>query len=115
MFTLLNPGDEVLLPNPSWPNYQMQATLARAAPVFYSLAPERAFLPDLQEMESKLSPRTKLLLINSPSNPTGQVFSRKIMADLMAFARVNNLAVLSDEIYSEMVFSGETAPSALGM
>ena len=80
MFCLLNPDDEVLLPNPSWPNYHMQARLAHARPVCYTLMPQNDYLPDFNELESLISSRTKLLLVNSPSNPTGQVFSSSVMA-----------------------------------
>jgi len=110
-FTLLEPGDEVLLPDPGWPNYFTSVALARGVPVPYSLrAPE--FLPDLDELQSLVTPRTKILLLCSPSNPTGQVHDAALTEALVAFARRNDLWVVSDEIYSEIVFEG-SAPSVL--
>ncbi len=110
-FTLLEAGDEVLLPDPGWPNYSTSVTLARGVPVPYTLrAP--LFLPDLDQLQSLVSPRTKILLLCSPSNPTGQVQDAALTEALVAFARRNDLWVVSDEIYSEIVFEKE-APSVL--
>lgn len=110
-FTLLESGDEVLLPDPGWPNYSTSVRLARGVPVAYSLrAPE--FLPDLDELQSLVTPRTKILLVCSPSNPTGQVHDATLTEALVAFARRNDLWVVSDEIYSEIVFENP-APSVL--
>jgi aspartate aminotransferase/aminotransferase len=110
-FALLEPGDEVLLPDPGWPNYFSSVTLARGVPVPYTLrAP--LFLPDLDELQSLVTPRTKILLVCSPSNPTGQVHDAALTEALVAFARRNDLWVVSDEIYSEIVFENK-APSVL--
>lgn len=110
-FTLLEAGDEVLVPDPGWPNYKTAITVARAVPVPYRLeAPQ--FLPDLANLESVLTPRTKLLIVCSPSNPTGQVHDEAMTESLVAFARKHDLWVVSDEIYSEIVFD-RTAPSVL--
>jgi aspartate/methionine/tyrosine aminotransferase len=110
-FTLLEPGDEVLLPDPGWPNYFSSVTLARGVPVPYTLrAP--LFLPDLDELQSRVTPRTKILLLCSPSNPTGQVHDAALTGALVEFARRNDLWVVSDEIYSEIVFENP-APSVL--
>lgn len=101
---LLEIGDEVLLPDPGWPNYSMAVPLVHGTSVFYSLRPENQFLPDLDELERLVTPRTKLLLLCTPSNPTGQVYDADTMAALMEFARRRDLWVLSDEIYGEIVF-----------
>lgn len=106
-FTILESGDEVLLPDPSWPNYRMGVALAHGVSVFYALDPARGFLPDLREIESLITKRTKMLVLCSPSNPTGQVYGRKMMGDLMKLARKHDLYVLSDEVYEDIVFSGE--------
>ena len=84
-------------------------------PVSYSLPISRAFLPCISELEALVSPRTKMLVVNSPANPTGQVFSRALMGELAAFARRHNIFILSDEIYSEIVFAenSASAPSIL--
>lgn len=110
-FVLLEPGDEVLVPDPGWPNYTTSVTLARGVPVPYSLRAPR-FLPDLGELESLVTPRTKILLVCSPSNPTGQVHDDALTEALVAFARRHDLWVVSDEIYSEIVFENQ-APSVL--
>ena len=107
--SLLEPGDEVLLPDPGWPNYAMAVSLFHGRPVFYDLRPERSFLPDIDEMESLVSDRTRLLLLCNPSNPTGQVHDLSLTGQLMEFARRHDLWVLSDEIYGEIVFDGDHA------
>lgn len=104
---ILEPGDEILLPDPGWPNYHMAASLVHARSVFYPLRPERQFLPTIEDLEERVSERTKLLLICTPSNPTGQVYDEQMMAALMDFARRRDLYVLSDEIYGEIAFDSE--------
>lgn len=101
---LLDPGDEVLLPDPGWPNYEMAVAMAHGQPVFYNLRAENHFLPDLDEMDRLVSPRTKLLLLCTPSNPTGQVYDATLMRQLMQWAEHRDLWVLSDEIYGQIVF-----------
>lgn len=101
---LLEPGDEVLLPDPGWPNYHMAVSIVHGQPVFYNLRAENHFLPDLAEIESLVSSKTKLILLCTPSNPTGQVYDEALMRELMALAQRHDLWVLSDEIYGEIVF-----------
>ncbi len=108
---VLEAGDEVLLPDPGWPNYATSIRLARGVPVPYTLR-SPLFLPDLDEMQSLVTPRTKILLVCSPSNPTGQIHDAAMTEALVAFARRNDLWVVSDEIYSEIVFE-QPAPSVL--
>ena len=100
----LNVGDEVLIPDPGWPNYAMAVSLAHGKPVPYDLKPEDRFLPNVDQMHALVTPRTKVLLLCSPSNPTGQVYGTQTMQALMDFARQHDLFVLSDEIYGEIVF-----------
>jgi aspartate/methionine/tyrosine aminotransferase len=102
--SLTNPGDEVLLPDPGWPNYSMAVPLFQGKSVFYDVRPENNFLPDPEQIESLITPRTKLLLLCSPSNPTGQVHDAALTAALMDVARRHDLWVLADEIYGEIVF-----------
>ncbi|MBI2505677.1 MAG: pyridoxal phosphate-dependent aminotransferase [Candidatus Latescibacteria bacterium] len=100
----LEPGEEVLLPDPGWPNYRMAIEVLHAKAVCYTLRPADQFLPDLDELEQLVSPRTRLLLLCNPSNPTGQVYDAALMQRLMAFADRRDLYVLSDEIYGDIVF-----------
>ena len=102
--SLTDPGDEVLLPDPGWPNYSMAVPLFQGKSVFYDVRPENNFLPDPEQIESLITPRTKLLLLCSPSNPTGQVHDAALTAALMDVARRHDLWVLADEIYGEIVF-----------
>lgn len=100
-------GDEVLVPDPGWPGYDgiLAAVGARAAR--YALDPARGWQPDLAALERAVTPRTRVLLVNSPSNPGGAVFPRETVAALVAFARRHDLWLVSDECYDEMVFAGE--------
>jgi len=96
---VLDPGDEILVPNPGYTTFTMAARMHSAVPVSYSLLPENGFLPEIAELESLVSPRTRALLINTPSNPLGVVFPEQTLRDLLAFARRHDLWVISDEVY----------------
>jgi aspartate aminotransferase len=107
-------GDEVLLPDPGWPHYYRQLAVAGAWAVPYHLDPSNGWLPDPQELERLLTPRTRLLIVNSPSNPTGAVYPPPLLAELLAFARRHRLYLLSDECYDEIVFEGRhVSPGSL--
>ena len=108
-----DPGDEVLLPDPAWPNYEIAASLVHARVVRYSLAPQRYFRPDVAELESLVTAKTKLLLVCSPSNPTGQIYDRTMMGELVDFCRRHDLYLLSDEIYSQITFHTDHASALL--
>ncbi|MCI4367275.1 MAG: pyridoxal phosphate-dependent aminotransferase [Thermoplasmata archaeon] len=107
--TLYDPGDEVLVPNPGFVLYAPHARLAGALPIPYSLLESRNFTPDFDELERLVSPRTRVIVVNSPSNPTGGVFPKAIVERLVAFADAHDLTILSDEVYEEMVYDGEFA------
>jgi aspartate aminotransferase len=102
--TLYDPGDEVLVPNPGFVLYAPHATLAGAVPVPYSLRASARFLPDLDELESLVTKRTRALVVNSPSNPTGAVFPRALVEKLTAFAERHDLTIVSDEVYEPIVY-----------
>jgi aspartate/methionine/tyrosine aminotransferase len=99
MSLTLGAGDEILLPDPGFPTFTMNARMLQAEPVFYSLRPEGGFRPDLDELERLVTPRTRVLLINSPSNPLGTVFPRTVLEALVDFARRHDLWIISDEVY----------------
>ncbi len=107
MMALVEPGDEVLLPDPSFPIYPSFTRGLGATPVAFGLEEKNKFQPDVDEIAQKVTPRTTMLIFNSPNNPTGTVFSDAAMEKLAVLARKNDLWVLSDEIYARILFSGE--------
>jgi aspartate aminotransferase len=104
LLALLEPGDEVLLPDPAWPNFRMIAHLLGAHVLSYPLVAEGDFLPRLEDLERLVTPRTRAILVNSPSNPLGTVLPRELVEALLAFARRQGLWFISDEVYDEVVF-----------
>lgn len=112
---LLDPGDQVLLPTPGFPNMDEMVRLLGGDPVFYRLDAANGFLPRIEDLEAMMTDRTKVLFINSPSNPTGAVFPTALMEELVAFARAHDLWVLSDEVYDELILDHHTVhtPAAL--
>ncbi len=107
-------GDEVLIPDPHWPHYTMQLACCGATPVSYALDPQNGWLPDITDLERLVTPRTRLLLINSPGNPTGAVYPARLVEDLLDFTRRHDLYLLSDECYDEILFEGiHVSPGAL--
>ncbi|SMB95289.1 aspartate aminotransferase [Thermanaeromonas toyohensis ToBE] len=109
---LIDLGDEVLIPDPGWPNYEMTVKCAGAVPRRYQLDQLKGFVPSIEDLEKVVTPKTKVLIINSPSNPLGTVFPEAVMRDLVAFARRHDLYIISDEVYEKIIFEG-THASAL--
>jgi aspartate aminotransferase len=109
---LLEPGDEVLIPDPAWPNYEMLTLLHGAVPVRYPTPPERGFLPEVAELEALLGPRTRVLVFNSPANPSGAVYPPELVAGLLELAARHDLVVLADEVYDQLIFEGAAADAA---
>ncbi len=104
---LVDAGDEVLIPDPGWPNYTMLTRLLRGTPRHYHLRAEAQFQPDLAEIKGLITPRTKMMVLCSPSNPTGQIVTKQFVEGIMRLAREHDFYVVSDEIYSKIVFDGE--------
>jgi len=113
MLALLAPGDEVLLPDPYFVSYKQLAILAGARPVFYDTYPD--WRPDPAGIEKLITPRTKVLLVNSPSNPTGAVLAEPQLRALAELAGRHDLTAISDEIYDDFFYEGEPAPSFGGL
>ncbi len=103
----INPGDEVLYPDPGYPIYRTAVQLMGGTPVPYTLREERGFRFELNEFESKITAKTKMIVINSPHNPTGGILTREDMEGIASLARRHDLFILSDEIYSRMLYDGE--------
>ena len=105
--SLLEPGDEVLIPDPAWPPAAGNILAARGVPVGYRLHESSGWQPDLDEIASKITPKTRILYLNSPSNPTGGVLTLAYLERLAALAQQHGLWVISDEAYEDVVFDGE--------
>jgi aspartate aminotransferase len=101
-----SPGDEVIIPAPYWVSYPEMVKLAGAVPKAVLATDASGFKVSPAQLEAAITPRTKLVILNSPSNPTGAVYSRPELAALMAVAVRHNLYVLSDEIYENLVYDG---------
>ncbi|HUI38407.1 MAG TPA: aminotransferase class I/II-fold pyridoxal phosphate-dependent enzyme, partial [Thermoplasmata archaeon] len=107
--TLYDPGDEVLVPNPGFVLYGPHARLAGAFPVPYDLREDLGFQPDFDQLEAVTTPRTRAIVVNSPSNPTGGLFPSATVDRLVEFAEDHDLTIISDEVYDEMVYEGRFA------
>ncbi|MCZ2403609.1 pyridoxal phosphate-dependent aminotransferase [Paenarthrobacter sp. Z7-10] len=104
MSLLLAPGDEILVPNPGYPTFAMTSRLLNAVPVPYPLYPEHGFQPQLADLEALLTERTRVLMLNSPSNPLGAVFPADLTRRLVELARKHDLWIISDECYEAFTF-----------
>ncbi len=111
MLALLEPGDEVLYPNPGFPIYESMIRFLGAVPVPIRLVEERGFALDLDQLRDSLSDRTRLLILNSPHNPTGSVLSREDLETVAEIVRDRDLMILSDEIYSQICY--DAAPFSI--
>jgi len=107
MMALINPGDEVLYPDPGFPGYPSIALGLGGVAVPFELSERNHFQPDPAEVAAKISPRTKILITNSPGNPTGTVYSDAVQRGLAELAVQHDLIVLSDEIYARIIYGGE--------
>ena len=104
---LLEPGDEAIYPNPGYPIYESMIRFLGATAVPLRLREEMDFRLDPRELESLIGPRTKLIILNSPQNPTGAVLTRKDVEAIASIVARHSCMVLSDEIYSRLIFEGE--------
>jgi aspartate aminotransferase len=115
LLALVEPGEGILVSDPAWPNYAMMAATLKATAIRYPLDRQAEFEPDLDALETLAAdPRAKVLLINSPANPTGAVWRRRTIERALEIANRHDLYLLSDEVYEEIVFEGEhVSPAAL--
>ncbi|HUV60596.1 MAG TPA: aminotransferase class I/II-fold pyridoxal phosphate-dependent enzyme [Thermoplasmata archaeon] len=104
--TILGEGDEALIPNPGFIIYGPDVALAGGKAIDYSLKLENGFCPDPDEIQSLITPRTKAIIVNSPSNPTGAVYSGEVVKAICDIAADHDLYILSDEVYHSFVYEG---------
>src|SRR6202158_5188458 len=107
MMALIEPGDEVLYPDPSFPIYPSFTRGLGATAVPFFLEEKNRFQPDVAEIAAKISPRTRMLIFNSPNNPTGTVFREETLTRIAELAEKHDLWIISDEIYARILFGGE--------
>ena len=107
MMALIEPGDEVLYPDPSFPIYPSFTRGLGAKAVPYALREENKFQPDMSEIATKVTTKTRMLIFNSPNNPTGTVFTDGVIVQIAELAKKHDLWVIADEIYARILFNGE--------
>ncbi len=107
MQALVEPGDEVLIPAPYWVSYPEMVKLAGATPKFLETSQETHFKITARQLEENISPNTKMLILNSPSNPTGTVYARKELEGIAEICVKRNIVVISDEIYEKLCYTDE--------
>ncbi|MEO6053396.1 MAG: pyridoxal phosphate-dependent aminotransferase [Chthoniobacterales bacterium] len=100
------PGDEVIIPAPYWLSYPEMVRMAGAEPVFVQTKEENSWKITAEEFENAMTPRTKMIVLNTPGNPTGSVYTREELAALVEVAATEDIIILSDEIYEKLVYDG---------
>ena len=106
MSALLDNGDEILIPSPDYPLWTACATLAGGHPVHYICDEQAEWYPDMDDIRSKITPRTKAIVIINPNNPTGALYPREVLQEIVDIAREHELMIFSDEIYDRLVMDG---------
>jgi aspartate aminotransferase len=106
ILAMCQPGDEVIIPAPYWLSYPEMVRLAGAEPVFVQTREENNWKMTPEEFESAMTPRTKMVIINSPGNPTGSVYNRQELEALVEIASTEDICILSDEIYEKLTYDG---------
>jgi alanine-synthesizing transaminase len=106
--SLLDNGDQVLIPAPDYPLWTASTSLAGGTPVHYLCDETKGWQPDIADIESKITPRTKALVVINPNNPTGAVYSREMLVQMADLARKHQLLILADEIYDKILYDDAT-------
>ena len=109
---MIDEGDEVLIPNPSFPAYENCVKISEGVPVFYRLPAEKDFGFDIEEFKSKITPKTKVAVVISPSNPTGKIFTESDLKQIADVLKDTGIYLISDEIYSDLYFTENPPRSA---
>lgn len=107
MHTFINRGDEVLCPDPGFVLYVPQVKLAEGKPIFYQLYQENNFRPTQEDILNKITKKTKMIIVNSPSNPTGGIFTKEDVKMIKDIAEDKNLIIVSDEVYHSMIYDAQ--------
>lgn len=115
MGAVVNPGDEVLMPGPCYPPYISYVRFFDGKPVTYRTIEEKGWAPDLQDLERKITQRTRLILIVNPTNPTGSVYSRAEIAKILELAAAHDIPVAADEIYDRIIYDDTDFTSVASM
>jgi aspartate/methionine/tyrosine aminotransferase len=105
-YTLMNPGDELIVPDPGFLIYGSQVILAGGNPVFLPIREKNNFQIDPDELRKLITTKTKAILLNSPSNPTGMIIKKEVLEEIAFIAKENDLFVISDELYEDILFDG---------
>jgi aspartate/methionine/tyrosine aminotransferase len=108
---LLEPGDEILVPGPAYPQYLGVTSFYGAVPVEYPSRAEKGWIPDIADIAARITPRTKAIAVISPNNPTGAVYPKATLRAIAKLAHERGIVLISDDIYAELVFEGDIAPS----
>jgi aspartate aminotransferase len=106
LFVLINPGDEVLIPSPYWVSYPEMVNLCEGKARFINACPENNFKITVKELEKNITAKTKLLILNSPSNPTGCVYNSRELKEIAGICCGKKIHILSDEIYEKLIYGG---------
>jgi len=102
--SILNPNDEVIILSPNWPNYTQQVIMCGGKPIFVVCKEENDFVVDVNDLEALITPKTKAIMLNSPTNPTGCVIDFKTLSNIAEIANKYDLLILSDEVYKRIIF-----------
>jgi alanine-synthesizing transaminase len=103
---LLDTGDELLLPSPDYPLWTAAASLSGGTPVHYLCAEDNGWMPDLDDIRSKVTPKTKGIVVINPNNPTGALYSDDLLKGIVAIAREHGLVIFADEVYDKVLYDG---------
>ncbi len=106
MLAFIDPGDEVIIVTPAFMSYRNLVAMAGGVPIFVPARPERGYQPDPEELRSKVTARTKMIVLNNPCNPTGAVWDEAVLEKIAEIARERDLLVFSDEIYDQILYDG---------
>jgi len=107
MNALLNDGDEVLVPAPDYPLWTAAVSLSSGTPVHYLCDESKDWAPDLNDLRKKITPRTKAIVVINPNNPTGAIYSKEVLLEMIKIAREHGLILFADEIYDKMLYDAE--------